>query len=110
MQTNVTDQGAVNRLFDRFQFDVVVHAAGERSVDAVEKDPILGRQSIVQGAENLAIISKKHGARVIYISTNAVFSGNEAPYAEASEMRPLSLYGQFKREAEIVFLESDHRC
>lgn len=110
MQTNVTDQEAVNRLFDRFQFDVVVHAAGERSVDAVEKDPILGRQSIVQGAENLAIISKKHGARVISISTNAVFSGDEAPYTEASEMRPLSLYGQFKREAEIVFLESDHRC
>jgi dTDP-4-dehydrorhamnose reductase len=109
MQTNVTNQDAVNRLFDKFQFDVVIHAAGEGSVDAVERDPILGRLSIVQGAENLASISKKHGARVIYISTNAVFSGDEAPYSEASEMRPLSLYGQLKREAEIVFLESDDR-
>jgi len=110
MQTDVTNQDAVNRLFDKFQFDVVIHAAGEGSVDAVERDPILGRLSIVQGAENLASISRKHGARVIYISTNAVFSGDEAPYSEAAEMRPLSLYGQLKREAEIVFLESDDRC
>ena len=110
MQTNVTNQDAVNRLFDKFQFDVVIHAAGEGSVDAVERDPNLGRLSIVQGAENLASISKKHGARVIYISTNAVFSGDEAPYSEVSEMRPLSLYGRLKREAEIVFLESDDRC
>ena len=110
VQTDVTDLEAVNRLFDRFQIDVVVHAAGEGSVDAVEKDPILGRLSIVQGAENLASISKKHGAQVIYISTNAVFSGDEAPYAEAAETRPLSVYGQLKKEAEIVFLESDDRC
>ncbi len=110
VQTDVTDQEAVNRIFDRFEIDVVIHAAGEGSVDAVERDPILGRLSIVQGAENLASISKKHGAQVIYISTNAVFSGNEAPYAEASETRPLSLYGHLKKEAEIVFLESDDRC
>ncbi len=110
VQTDVTDQDAIDRIFDRYEIDVVIHAAGEGSVDVVEKDPILGRLSIVQSAENLATISKKHNAQVIYISTNAVFSGNESPYAEASETRPLNLYGQLKKEAEIVFLESDDQC
>lgn len=110
VQTDVTDQEAIDRIFDRYEIDVVIHAAGEGSVDVVEKDPILGRLSIVQGAENLASISKKHDAQVIYISTNAVFSGNESPYAENSETRPLSLYGHLKKEAETVFLESDDRC
>ena len=110
VKTDVTDPEAVNRIFDRFEIDVAIHAAGEGSVDAVERDPILGRLSIVQGAENLANISKKHGVQALYISTNAVFSGNEAPYAEASETRPLTLYGHLKKEAEIAFLESDDRC
>ena len=110
VQTDVTDQEAIDRIFDRYEIDVVIHAAGEGSVDVVEKDPILGRLSIVQSAENLASISKRHDAQVIYISTNAVFSGNESPYTEASETRPLNLYGQLKKEAEIVFMESDDRC
>ena len=64
VQTDVTDQEAIDRIFDRYEIDVVIHAAGEGSVDVVEKDPILGRLSIVQGAENLASISKKHDANL----------------------------------------------
>ena len=110
VQADVTDQEAINRIFDTYKIDVVIHAAGEGSVDAVERNPTLGRLSIVQGAENLASMSKKYDTQIIYISTNAVFSGNESPYAETSETRPLNLYGQLKREAEIVFLESGARC
>lgn len=110
VQTDVTDQEAVNQIFDRFEIDVVIHAAGEGNVDAVERDPMIGRLSIVKGAENIVNASTKHDAQMIYISTNAVFSGNEAPYAEASETRPINLYGRLKKEAEMVFLESDGRC
>jgi len=109
VQLDVTNQEAVHRLFDRFKIDVVVHAGGEGSVDAVERDPVRGRSSIVQGAMNLASMSKRYNSRVIYVSTNAVFAGTSAPYSETSEVSPLNLYGQLKREAEMVFLEADDR-
>lgn len=45
------------------------------------------------------------GARVIFLSTSAVFDGREPQRSAASPVSPRSLYGRLKAEAESAFLD-----
>jgi dTDP-4-dehydrorhamnose reductase len=52
----------------------------------------------------LAEAASECAARFIFSSTDMVFDGFAAPYCEADEPRPLSVYGQTKRDAELTLL------
>jgi dTDP-4-dehydrorhamnose reductase len=45
------------------------------------------------------------GSRLIFLSTDMVFDGERAPYAETDEPSPITEYGRKKREAELMALE-----
>ncbi|HET8895181.1 MAG TPA: sugar nucleotide-binding protein [Gaiellaceae bacterium] len=66
--------------------DVVIHTA------YVQADPDM----IVRSARHVAAAS----ARLIHVSTDLVFDGEHAPYAEDDEPRPVSEYGKAKLKAE----------
>ena len=68
--------------------DVVIHTA------YVQADPNM----IVRSTRNVADAAR--GARLIHLSTDLVFDGEHAPYAEDDEPRPVSEYGRAKLEAE----------
>ena len=68
--------------------DVVIHTA------YVQADPDM----IVSSTRNVAEAAR--GARLIHLSTDLVFDGEHAPYAEDDEPRPVSEYGRAKLEAE----------
>ncbi len=99
-QLDVRDEKAVDRLFDETKFDAVIHAAGMASVDQVERHPEEGRASNVGGTRNIAKACKRNGAFLVYISTNAVFDGENAPYAEDASTSPVHHYGKIKLECE----------
>jgi len=103
---DVRDREAVLSLFARERFDVVVHAAGLASVDHVERHPDEGRASNVGGTRNVAEACRRHGAYMVYVSTNAVFDGSKPPYREDAPTAPLHHYGRIKLECERVTAES----
>jgi dTDP-4-dehydrorhamnose reductase len=104
LQADVTDADAMQRLIEQGQFDAIIHAAGEGSVDAVEKDPASGRRSIVEATETIALSADRAGAHMTYVSTNAVFSGVGGPFSEESETHPVNEYGRCKVDAEDICL------
>jgi dTDP-4-dehydrorhamnose reductase len=53
------------------------------------------------GTKNVVDAAYLYGAKVVYISTNAVFSGDSPPYDETSAMRPVNNYGLIKMRAEM---------
>lgn len=97
---DVRDAAGLEALFARERFDAVIHAAGLAAVDHVEKHPEDGRASNLGGTTAVANACKKHGAYLVYISTNAVFDGENAPYAETAKTHPLHHYGRIKLECE----------
>ncbi len=92
----------VSELFARHTPDVVIHAAGEANVDRAQDDPITAVQSNVVTTTHLAQACSQHNCHLVYISSNAVFSGVEAPYAEAAPTRPVNNYGLLKVASEQV--------
>lgn len=84
-----------------FEADVVINCAAYTAVDDAESNPDLAFSINAQGPKNLAIACKEIGAKLVQISTDYVFSGDESnPYFEDSEPNPKSIYGKSKLAGE----------
>lgn len=99
-QLNITDKSQVRYLFDRVQPELVIHCAANGSVDFAEKNYSIAYLANVDGTENILQAARDYRAKVIYISTNAVFDGGNPPYSEESSCHPINAYGSIKRQAE----------
>jgi len=103
---DLSEPGAVASLFGKHHFDCVVHAAGIANVDYVEHHYEEGLASNLHLTMKMVNACRQHGSHLIYISTNAVFDGGNAPYAETSPPHPINQYGKIKLACEKYV--SDH--
>jgi dTDP-4-dehydrorhamnose reductase len=86
----------------------IINCAAYTAVDKAEDERDLCYKINVTGSENIAKTAKKLNAKLIYISTDYVFDGNQnSAYTEKDEVNPLSFYGKTKLEGEIKTLESN---
>lgn len=93
---------ALTDLFEAQAYDVVIHAAGMASVDAVERNFGEAWRSNVVGTRHIIDLVTKKKGRLVYISSNAVFNGKAAPYQEGDLTNPVNRYGQIKVECESL--------
>lgn len=63
------------------------------------------RDTIVDGSANIARAAARHGARLVHLSTDALFAGRPEPYTEADTPDPVHDYGRWKAEAEQAVAE-----
>lgn len=102
-ELDITDTEAVKNYTENFHPDVIFHCAAYTNVDGAENDAKACRKVNVDGTENLTQAAEKVGAKIIYISTDYVFDGeNPEPYDVDDETAPQSVYGQTKREGELA--------
>jgi len=97
----------VNTFFNKFKPNWVIHCAGERRPDVVEKDPGAVQQLNAEVPGYLASLSKQLRFTLVYISTDYVFDGTSPPYTPSSATNPLQLYGKSKRDGELAVLGVD---
>jgi dTDP-4-dehydrorhamnose reductase len=97
---DITDDTAVERLFDDFEPDVVINAAAMTQVDACETDRELCWKVNADAVDTLARCCRDHGARLLQISTDFVFDGQDGPYREDARPNPVSYYGRSKLAGE----------
>lgn len=106
MVQDVCDRDGLFKLFEKENFDAVVHAAGQASVDYCQQHANEARESNIVGTRNVAEACKAFGSYLVYISTNAVFDGESAPYSEEAKANPLHEYGKIKLECEAIAAEA----
>ncbi|RPI29456.1 MAG: SDR family oxidoreductase [Chloroflexota bacterium] len=102
--------GALERLFDQTQPDWVIHCAALAILDACEADPDLAYRLNAELPANLAAIVARGGARLVHISTDAVFDGVRGSYDESDAPNPLSVYARTKLEGEKAVASADPRA
>lgn len=99
---DVTDEARVDLVFSQVKPNCVIHCAAVGDVDG---DPEKSRKVNVGGTENIVKACRKHNCKMVYISTNAVFDGENAPYKESDIRNPINEYGKIKAEAENKAVE-----
>ena len=83
------------------EFDALINTAAQTNVDRCETHPEEALALNGEAPGVLAEICARQKARFIHISTDYVFDGEKRePYTEADEARPISVYGESKREGE----------
>lgn len=108
------DLGAPEQLratLGRLDFDALINAAAQTNVDRCETHPEEAFLLNAEAPRELAAICRAKEARFIHISTDYVFDGDKRqPYTEEDEARPISVYGESKREGERRALEANDRA
>jgi len=86
--------------------DCVIHTVSLANVDYVEKNKDEARRTNLGGTTNIIEACKEISAKLIYISSNAVFDGENPPYSEEDPVSPLNYYGELKTREEKKVKES----
>jgi dTDP-4-dehydrorhamnose reductase len=93
-------------IFEWAKPEVVIHTAGIGSVDYAEQNKEETHRVNVGGTQTIINLCRKKNIRLIYISSNAVFNGNDPLYSEENNVNPINYYGKLKVEAEELVKES----
>lgn len=108
-ELDITDEAAVQAVFDRVKPDAVIHCAAWTAVDAAEESGNITKVFAVNegGTRNLAAACKRTGAKLLYLSTDYVFDGQgSAPWgADETRFAPLNEYGKSKLAGENAVRE-----
>jgi dTDP-4-dehydrorhamnose reductase len=81
--------------------DWIVLAAAYTDVDGCESNRDFAFNVNAKGAVNVGEAAKRHGARLLFVSTDYVFDGkSKVPYETDHPRAPQGVYGQSKAEAE----------
>ena len=97
---NITKFDEVETAIRRVAPDFVIHAAAFTDVDACEIEPQRAWEVNALGSKHITDACDKHGAKVIYISTDYVFDGENGPYSEEDPTHPINVYGESKLAGE----------
>jgi len=102
------DCGAtLDRLLEQAQPDWVVHCAALAIVDACEADPAQAQKLNTEVPGKLAELVARGGARLVHISTDAVFDGQRGGYIEEDEPNPLGVYARTKLDGERAVAQAN---
>jgi dTDP-4-dehydrorhamnose reductase len=100
MQLDIRDRPAVARAFDTWRPDVVIHTAYRL------RGPDLWSTS-AEGAGVVARATRAAGARLIHMSSDALFDGERVDsYSEKDDPSPITPYGEAKAAAERLVAEA----
>lgn len=91
---DLRDRSAVDALVAQHRPDAIIHTAYVQSDWDVT----------ATGAAHVATAAARHGARLVLVSSDVVFSGADGLYAESAPPDPITPYGAAKAAAETVAL------
>jgi len=102
---DLADGAALRKLLDEHHPSHVIHLAAVTFVAEAQQDTARSRRVNVEATQEIGEWAEAHRARTLLVSTDMVFDGNDAPYAEDDDPQPLSHYGNTKVAAELAVRE-----
>ena len=109
VQTNLVSLGSLDEciaVVNKYQPDIVIHTAGLTSVEECESNPNLAQEINVDLAKNIAIACNNKSVKLVHISTDHLFSGDQEFSTEKSITDPINNYAKTKLQGEQQILEN----
>lgn len=97
---DITDRESLFALIREIEPRTVVHTAAFTDVDGCETKRELAWRVNVEGTANVAQTCSEVGAKLVHLSSDYIFDGENGPYSEDDRPNPISYYGLTKWESE----------
>jgi dTDP-4-dehydrorhamnose reductase len=102
----ITDERAVQALFERVRPSAVINTAAYHHTAKCEEHPDSSFAVNAIGPLNLAKACARTDCLLVHVSTDYVFDGNKkTPYVEEDKVSPLNVYGLSKVAGELAVLK-----
>ena len=100
-EVDLAEAAALESALAGFAPDLIYDLAAMTDVDGCELDPVQAERDNVTAAANLADLAARHGALLVFISTDYVFDGTaRVAIPPGAPVSPLSVYGRTKLAGE----------
>ena len=99
-QVELTDPVALDKVVSIIRPDLVVHLAAMADVGTCEREQDTATAVNVGATSEIVKLCLSGGARLLFVSTEYVFDGQQGFYREDDTPNPTTHYGRTKREAE----------
>lgn len=100
-ELDITDEAAVEGFFKANKADALIHCAAYVAVDRAEDEKDLCFEINERATAYLATECKRHGIKMLYVSTDYVFEGKgDKPFEADDPKGPLGVYGMSKLKGE----------
>ena len=107
IKLDITSLGNLKEIFNEIKPSCIVNCANlAGGVDFCESHPSLAEKFHLEANISIGELCEKYGARIVLMSTDYVFDGENAPYQEDDKPNPLNTYGRLKLEAERVLINN----
>jgi len=97
---DVTSAASVKDALQQISPQAVVLLAAVSDIDQCEARPEVAESVNVTGAAQVAEACARTGAKLLFVSSAAVFDGGRHGYRECDAVSPVSVYGRTKVQAE----------
>ena len=110
VEANLLEAGTLQRVLEQTQPDWVIHCAALANIDACEEDEELAFRLNTELPGKLASYVARSGARLIHVSTDAVFDGLDGNYTEEDAPNPINVYARTKLEGERAVADANKQA
>jgi dTDP-4-dehydrorhamnose reductase len=107
VRADLSDLSVLENLLVAVKPSAVIHTAAVSQMMQCEQHPKATRRINVAAAEKLSALCADLRIPFVFTSTDLVFDGLSAPYAEQDPMNPVCVYGCQKAEAEAAVLNAN---
>jgi dTDP-4-dehydrorhamnose reductase len=106
---NAEDRDAMGRLFEKHPFGAVLDCAGNCALKQCECAPEIAWRINVEGVQNLLSQTVPRGVRLVHLSCDLVFSGDDGRggYVETDPTDPVTVYGKTMVAGEEAIAAAD---
>jgi dTDP-4-dehydrorhamnose reductase len=105
-ELDARDRNALFASVERAAPELVINYAALTNLLQCEHEPAYAREINAEVAGNVAEAARRVGARLLFLSTDAVFDGAKgSSYTEDDEPAPINVYGETKRRGELSIEE-----
>jgi len=102
---DMTNRDSVKEIFGKITPRIVIQPAALTYAEAAEENKEYAAKINIEGTKNVAECCKLSGAKLVYISSDYVYDGENGPFSENSITKPTNYFGQTKVEAEKLVLK-----
>jgi dTDP-4-dehydrorhamnose reductase len=98
----------LQQLFREHRFRAVLNTTGNCALKSCELAPDMAYRTNVLSARHIARVARSHGARLVHLSSDLVFSGTgSGGCVETDPVDPVTVYGKTMAEGESVVRDID---